>query len=182
MKKHALVIGGSGMLADVSLWLAEEGYLVSVVGRNARRMKDLTARSDQINPILVDYKDDKEFPATLERAIEKNGPVDLVVAWIHSVAPRALGHVISAVDKKSGDWSLFHILGSSSDLEEIKAAAKTPLGCSYHQVQLGFVLEGAGSRWLRNDEIARGVINAIFSRPELSVVGVLKPWGKRPQW
>lgn len=30
--KHALVIGGSGMLAKVSLWLAENGYTVSVIG------------------------------------------------------------------------------------------------------------------------------------------------------
>ena len=32
-KKHALVIGGTGMLADVCIALAREGYIVSIIGR-----------------------------------------------------------------------------------------------------------------------------------------------------
>ncbi len=32
---HALVIGGTGMLADTTLWLVKNGYDVSVIGRNA---------------------------------------------------------------------------------------------------------------------------------------------------
>ena len=32
--KHVLVVGGSGMLADVSLWLNNQGYHVSVIARN----------------------------------------------------------------------------------------------------------------------------------------------------
>ncbi len=34
---HALVIGGTGMLADVSLWLVREGYYVSVIARRYAR-------------------------------------------------------------------------------------------------------------------------------------------------
>ena len=32
-KKHALVIGGTGMLANVCIGLARRGYIVSVIGR-----------------------------------------------------------------------------------------------------------------------------------------------------
>ena len=32
--EHALVIGGTGMLAKVAIYLAEKDYHVSVVGRN----------------------------------------------------------------------------------------------------------------------------------------------------
>jgi hypothetical protein len=32
--RHALVIGGSGMLAGASLWLARQGREVTVIGRN----------------------------------------------------------------------------------------------------------------------------------------------------
>jgi len=39
---HALVIGGSGMLAGASLWLAQEGYRVTVIGRNPQKLKRLT--------------------------------------------------------------------------------------------------------------------------------------------
>ena len=42
---HALVIGGTGMLADTSLWLVNNGYHVSVIGRSAHRMEDLRNRT-----------------------------------------------------------------------------------------------------------------------------------------
>lgn len=32
--KHALVVGGTGMLADVSIWLVNQGYQVSIIARN----------------------------------------------------------------------------------------------------------------------------------------------------
>ena len=38
---HALVIGGTGMLADTSCWLVNDGYHVSVIGRSVHRMEDL---------------------------------------------------------------------------------------------------------------------------------------------
>ncbi|WP_417898142.1 short-chain dehydrogenase [Bacillus haimaensis] len=180
MRKHALVIGGTGMLSEVSLWLAGEGYHISVVGRDAERMQRLTARSGHISPVLVDYKNEIQFAAGLERAVEENGPIELVVAWIHSDAPQALGQVISIVGNQRGEWSLFHVLGSKADLREVKESVSITAGSSYHQVQLGFVLEGDGSRWLRNDEIAIGVIEAVAGRREVSLVGVLEPWERRP--
>jgi len=180
VRKHALVIGGTGMLSEVSLWIAGEGFHVSVVGRDAERMQRLTARSEHISPVLVDYKNEIHFAAGLERAVEENGPVELVVAWIHSDAPQALEQVISTVGDQSGEWSLYHVLGSRANLREVKGSVSIPAGCSYYQIQLGFVLEDGGSRWLRNDEIAIGVIEAVAGRCEVSVVGVLESWEWRP--
>lgn len=174
------MIGGTGMLSDVSLWLAGEGYHVSVVGRDAVRMQRLTARNGNICPVLVDYKDDVRLATELERTVERFGAVELSVAWIHSDAPRALDYVVSAVGEQNGEWSLFHVLGSRADLRDVKKSVHIPAGCSYHQVQLGFVLEGDGSRWLRNEEIAAGVIEAISSGNVVSQVGVLEPFGMRP--
>jgi hypothetical protein len=168
------------MLSEVSLWLVGEGYHVSVVGRNAERMQRLTTRSEHISPVLVDYKDEVRLATELERTVKNNGAVELVAAWIHSDAPRALGHVVSAVGDQNREWSLFHVLGSSADLGEVKKSVHVPANCSYHQVQLGFVLEGGGSRWLRNDEIADGVIEAVAAKGEVSLVGVLEPWERRP--
>ena len=39
--KHALVVGGTGMLSNVVLWLIAEGYQVSVIARDAGRMNRL---------------------------------------------------------------------------------------------------------------------------------------------
>ncbi|MEI3614974.1 hypothetical protein [Pseudogracilibacillus sp. SO30301A] len=62
--KHALVIGGTGMLSGVSLWLLDQGYHVSVIARNANRMKNLIEKTNlkcNITPILVDYTKDDEL-------------------------------------------------------------------------------------------------------------------------
>ena len=38
---HALVVGGTGMLRGVSLYLAEKGHVVSVVARSRERLESL---------------------------------------------------------------------------------------------------------------------------------------------
>ena len=57
-------------------------------------------------------------------------------------------------------WELYHVLGSSSNLDEMLRKVPVPPECAYHQVQLGFVVEGSRSRWLTHDEISNGVIDA----------------------
>lgn len=57
--KHALVVGGTGMLAGVSLWLLEKRYHVSVIARNPERMEQLIEKTNfknNLTPILVDYR------------------------------------------------------------------------------------------------------------------------------
>src|SRR5690606_12782307 len=36
-QNHALVIGGTGMLRGVCLWLTEQGYVTSVIGRSGEK-------------------------------------------------------------------------------------------------------------------------------------------------
>ena len=51
--KHALVIGGTGMLSKVPLWLAANGYHVSVIGRNQEKMHRLLSKDEQPSRITV---------------------------------------------------------------------------------------------------------------------------------
>ncbi|WP_191126266.1 Rossmann-fold NAD(P)-binding domain-containing protein [Cerasibacillus terrae] len=44
--KHALIVGGAGMLSNVSLWILDKGYHVSIIARNPRRIKNLIERTD----------------------------------------------------------------------------------------------------------------------------------------
>lgn len=178
---HALVIGGSGMLAKTSLWLAEQYDRVSVIGRSRQRLADLASNHSHIYPVSVDYRNEKELIESLDR-IMAYGPVDTVVAWIHmSTAPKALHNVINHLTQHSiGKWKLFHVLGSSSNLDDILRQIEVPAHCEYHQIQLGFVLEGSQSRWLTNDEISGGVIKAIAEDLAKHTVGTLTPWDRRP--
>lgn len=181
--KHALVVGGTGMLADVSLWLVSQGYHVSVIGRSSSRMANVLNQAiDPLNitPIIVNYDNDLELKDKLENSVKKNGPIKLVVAWIHSYAENALQIISQVATKNENQWKLFHILGSSKNLTDIKKAANVPDSCQYHQVQLGFILEKNNSRWLTNKEISVGVIDSILKEKPIYTVGVLEPWNKRP--
>jgi hypothetical protein len=183
--KHALVIGGTGMLANVSLWLINEGYHVSVIGRNSKRMNKLISLSKDetfITPILVDYNHDYELREQLDISVKKNGQIDIVIAWIHTIGKNVLKNVIT--EDFSGlnhPWRLLHVLGSDSNLVDVKGHVTMETNCLYRQVQLGFVIEGETSRWLTNEEISNGVIESIKKDKLVNLVGVLEPAIKRPR-
>lgn len=178
--KHALVIGGTGMLAKVSIWLSENGYHVSVIGRNPEKMQRLTVQNTaQLSPVLVDYTNTKELAEQLHHIQQKNGPIHLVVAWIHSIGTRVIPCLTEALPRLQS-WNLFHVNGSSSNLEDIKAKTAVPPHVRYHQILLGFKIEGGSSRWLTHDEISDGVIKAIQENKSKHIIGTILPWEKRP--
>lgn len=175
---HALVVGGTGMLRNVSLWLAKEGYHVSVIGRSETKLSRLIEQAPtNITALQVDYHNDVELKENLIHTIQKNGPIQLVVSWIHRTAPRALDIIKAEITEP---WRLVQVTGSSSNLNELKEKVKPSESCYYQQVQLGFVMEENHSRWLTHEEIADGVRNAIHTKKEVSVVGTVTPWEKRP--
>lgn len=181
---HALVVGGTGMLSNTSLWLASKGYHVSVIGRNANRMESLIRKSidkSLITPILVDYSDESQLKRKLRHVIDQNGPIELVVSWIHSYSDSALGIITKEISNWSeGAWTLFHVLGSSRNLSEIKREITLPDSCRYRQVQLGFIIENHHSRWLTNEEISQGVIDSIKNDKIINTIGTIEPWERRP--
>lgn len=179
--KHALIIGGTGMLQNVSLYLNNESWLVSVIGRQTTKLEMLTQKSSQpqyIHPISVDYHADNVFRQTLSHTFNKYDFPELIVSWIHSSAPNALNTVIDVMKDSPHVWRLFHIQSSARFFT--KENTPGPDNCLYRRVYLGFVLEQHASRWLTHDEISQGVINAIISDQEETTVGTLKPWDKRP--
>lgn len=181
--RHALVIGGSGMLAKASLWLADHCDKVSVIGRNPHKLNRLLdqSKSRNIIPIVVDYYDKEQFRNQINHSMANHGPFEMVVAWIHSQEKEIIDIVCGEIQKYSNrTWSLYHVLGSSSNLDEILRELEVPENCEYHQVQLGFVIEPNRSRWLTNDEISDGVIHAIHTGARKHLVGTLTPWNRRP--
>ncbi|WP_138859448.1 short-chain dehydrogenase [Exiguobacterium mexicanum] len=167
--KHALVIGGSGMLAGTALWLAEVGYHVSIIGRDAEKMSRLTEQaSARLSAILVDYRDELRLKEALLRSIAIHGDFDLVVVWIHSDAADALPCVLSAL---RGGTDVFHVLGSRTNSSDVRNGLTIPEDVRYHQVQLGYQVEKGERRWLTNEEIAGGVIEAIQEKKTHYVVG-----------
>lgn len=171
------------MLADATRWLAKERYDVSVIARNPNKTQQLATESQfvgEIHPVFVDYTKTAELTAAVTEQIRHHGPIELVVAWIHSNAPAALPAIIDLMDETGGEWSLFQVLGSNWDSESIQKAIDVPATCQYHQIQLGFIAANGQSRWLTNHEISAGVIEAIRTKVPLLTVGTLEPWERRP--
>lgn len=181
---HALVVGGTGMLAGVVRDLAGQGWRVTVL---ARRASDAFAGEAHIAGYDCDYHDEAAFSAALAQAIRAHGPITLAIAWFHTLkicAPRRLAEAVGAADAPG---RYVQVLGSAvadparpDRLATAAGVAEGLAGCALRQVVLGFQIEDGRSRWLTNTEISQGVLAAIAADAPLRVIGVTEPWSARP--
>ncbi|MBE7106273.1 short-chain dehydrogenase [Bacillus cereus] len=180
---HALVIGGTGMLKKVSMWLCDQGFHVSIVGRDSvklEKVQQVCSIPEKITCLSLDYHNGENLKNAIKESIEHSGPITLVIAWIHSTAERALPIICEEIELSFKKYRVFHILGSSASrtkLQKIGGAL-----CSYYRVILGFILEDTYARWLTHEEIADGVIKGIESKCTEWIVGRVEPWELRPKW
>lgn len=185
---HVLVVGGTGMLKDVSLYFSSHGMRVSVIARDQSKFEDLILAKENsgfINPIRVDYTDYGQLKQKLQNAINIYGPIETAVCWIHSSAPEALYIIAETLNETNTHVKYFHILGSSyadpsivnEDFEQMLHRLKNIL---YKKIILGFIIEDDHSRWLTDTEIGNGVIDALKKDEKSFTVGKLEPWEKRP--
>lgn len=179
---HALVIGGTGMLADVSVWLSKHYDHVSVIGRSADRLQHLTSKIEKASsytPISLDYHQNDLLVDSISQTIHKNGPIDIAISWIHSSAPSALSAIEQTISSNHPTtWNLWQVRGSQACKDTTIPTVSR--NCEYNQVILGFVVEDQYSRWLTHQEIATGIIQAVQDDKRYTIVGTCSPWEKRP--
>lgn len=196
---HVLVVGGTGMLRQAVAALAGRSGALTSLARSPHSQEALLAAAaaagvppGRIHGVPVNYRDDHELETAVEGAIEARGPVDLVLAWIHSTAPRAPGvlarAVAASVAAPAGDGRaipMYQVLASASadpttHFEARRDAFAGIPSLAWRGIVLGFVRERSRSRWLTDDEIAAGVLQAIEAGRERHVVGTTAPWSARP--
>ncbi|HDX9629971.1 TPA: short-chain dehydrogenase [Bacillus cereus] len=180
---HALVIGGTGMLKRVSMWLCEQGLHVSIIGRDEVKLENVkreSAAPESITCLSLDYHNDDDIKLAIKSTIERNGPITLVIAWIHASAKGTLSLICRELDLSSEICNVFHILGSEASRMPAQRIGGTR--CSYHTIILGFILEDTYGRWLTHEEISDGVIKGIESKCDEWIVGRVEPWELRPTW
>lgn len=182
MAGHALVVGGTGMLAPAVRTLAARGWSVSLI---ARRASAFVRRTPELAGFDCNYNDADAFASTIDRARDGRGPIELAVGWFHTPGPSSV--VAPRMGSPAAPGRFFHVLGSAAadpaDPAALARAAKTVAGaasCLYRQVVLGFVLDAGAARWLTHDEISAGVIQAVDDDAALATVGVTRPWSARP--
>lgn len=179
---HTLIIGGTGMLKKTTEYLSENYETVSVICRNRNRIDN---RLKNINPLVLDYTNYETLSKNISEAIEKFGKIELVVSWIHSTAPFAPKLIAEKINSHGEPFRFFDILGSayadpSKNNEDRKNIFSEYNNLLHREIILGFVVESGSSRWLTNDEISSGVIEAIKNDIPEKIIGTVSPWGKRP--
>jgi hypothetical protein len=178
------------MLADVCVYLGRQNYYVSVVARGIDGLHQLRIRFGanglRMNPIHVDYRDSNRFRALLEAAVYTYGYPDICISWIKSTAPLATSIAAEIANTGPGRCHYFDLRPSWTAAPDARPSQRPELFgklkfVSYHEVVLGFILESHESRWLTNDDIASGVIEAVQRREKKFIVGTVFPWDKRPR-
>ncbi len=118
-----------------------------------------------IHPFPLDYGDDVELSNALARAIQDQGPIELVVSWIHSSAPNASSQIMCAVGQGPHVCRYFDVKGSAWANRDCAPDPSSQCGhltwLRHRVIILGFVAEDGISRWLTHPEICRGVLDAI---------------------
>lgn len=168
------------MLAGLVRALAEDGRPVSLISRAASRFPGAAGFD-------ADYHDEAAFTAALDAAVAAHGPIDLAVAWFHTLKIAAPRRLAERVGRPGVPGRLFQVLGSATAdparPDRLRTAADVAAGlpdCRLRQVVLGFRLEGGRSRWHNDAEISQGVLAAVRADAPLSVVGQVEPWSARP--
>jgi molybdopterin-guanine dinucleotide biosynthesis protein A len=150
---HALVVGATGMLAELTRGLAGRGHRVTSMARRA------SAPGEGVTPVAQDYREADGLSAALSRAVEERGAIELAVCWIHTDAPAAPRIVADALAPGA---RLVQVFGTRvSPLDDV------PLHVAYRQVLLGSI----DGRWLTHDEISSGVLEAVDADRPVTVVG-----------
>ncbi|APV48715.1 hypothetical protein BWI17_02865 [Betaproteobacteria bacterium GR16-43] len=183
---HALVIGGTGMLRRASAVIARQSEYFTAIARTSASLETLareigSSPTDGHSFVALDWGKPDQFISDLFRLFEQGDPPTLVLAWLHDAAlgPR----VATALSSQGTHCDFFQILGSSAATPGARAAGLTSeFGrVAHHQVILGFKVEGASSRWLTDEEVSSGVLEAISMRQPTHVVGTTAPWERRPK-
>lgn len=175
MTGHTLIVGGTGMLSGLTKALAGDGGRLSLLSRHASAFPG-------VEGFDVDYYDAAAFQRAVDAAVARHGPVELAIAWFHTLklpAPRLLAEQVSG--------RMFQVLGSAladpahpERLDLARAVAADLPDCAARQVVLGFEVEGGRSRWLTNAEISDGVLEAVRADRAYTIIGQVEPWAAKP--
>jgi hypothetical protein len=187
---HALIVGGTGMLRDASCEIARRSTRLTSVARTTRSLEALDAhvRREPFHHHLLqlDWGHPGAFLEAIAAHLERIGPPDLVVAWIHDddLALRLGSAVARGGDGGGGPF--LHVIGSQTEnpltmAGRLAGAAATLRIPDYRQVVLGARPGRGEPRWLRDREISEGVVDALSQGAPRWLVGSLDAWNLRPE-
>jgi NAD(P)-dependent dehydrogenase (short-subunit alcohol dehydrogenase family) len=172
--KHALVIGGTGMLKDVVLKLAEEYDVVSVIAKNSFGLnalwEDAYNMGLKINPLQLDYRDNEDLLEVIQEAIKTHGNITLVISWIKMNAPDAINIITSCLESQNCEIGFYDILSTvfHKNPEIVMAHMESMFDehswIKYHNILLD--MSDIDRKWPSNEHISHEIMKAIESNAE----------------
>ncbi len=156
----ALVIGGSGMLADATNWLVNRSQCTLLVSRSASKT---VAVMKNVQALDVDWHGSL-FKQRLKDALSPLQPLSQALLWLHDPEPTL--HWLAPLLTTA---RTVVVLGSMDGRPALPAST-TMLTF----VQLGAVATDSGRRWLTHAEISEAAIAALLDG-QSSVIGELRP-------
>ena len=174
------------MLRAASVELASCSLIMTSVARTERSLAAvnalLSASSALHHMLPLDWSKPEEFLHSLWQHLVRTEQPDLVVVWIHN---DELAIRVADLVATQPACRLFHVVGSAGADPSLMAATlrqrQPPSTAIYHQVILGRVRASEGTRWLTNEEISAGVLDAIARAEPEYIVGTMQPWPSRRQ-
>jgi hypothetical protein len=166
--RHALVIGGTGMLARAVRRVAGEAQEVTLIARAPERL----AAETGARPLAMDWADRASVAAVLARLADRSAP-DLMISWIHRNGLWCLT-LFEALLAPGARSVRVHGSAAGDPAAGVRTDPAPPAGVRRQDVVLGWVNEPAGRRWLTDEEICAGVLEAL-AHPErrAAIVGTL---------
>ncbi len=149
---NALIVGGTGMLAEVSAHLAQISNALTIASRNPFTL----AAKLKATPLELNWENTLEANASLKEVL----PRDLVVSWVHEQGLSII-ETIEATLKPGGRSIRVHGCESADPKVRDKVDAGTRADIIRQTVILGWVNQPGGARWLTHREISDGVIRSI---------------------
>jgi hypothetical protein len=182
---HVLVVGGTGILEKVSLFLASHDNVVTVMARSQEDFERLQAQaqglSGKINPIVVDYQEEDALADRIKESIQAFGPVTLAVNWVQEQVLKMVDVIASILNATSPVCRYFQIL-PGQELAAVKSRKyfestfRNLERVLYRIIVLGFKREKGHTRKLSNEEISEGVIKALRDDAKNVMIGTVDPW------
>lgn len=158
----SFVLGGTGMLRDAAISLADRSDLLISISRRSH----LGYAAAKIEDMRADFADPAGIAAIINR-VESAPQLSYGLIWIHSEHHPAARAIIAAMLARKPD-AVAQVFGTSSSAQARSPEAFrdefSPSG-AYFTVELGQI----GSRWLTEAEISAGALASLYERRDVIV-------------
>lgn len=184
-----LIIGGTGMLKEASEYFIQREKQVSLVSRNLQKLETFKNQhpDKKVCTLALDYTNTENFIHQLKTHFEHIAICQKVICWMHNSGHNTLKALFNLLNNYPTSKTpktpiqFYHILGSASrNPTNNQLQIKQFTNIRYRTIVLGFKLQGNYSRWLTHKEISDGVISAVESSSEKSIIGQIEPWHLHP--